>query len=322
MQVSVTGSGIPAVTINNAVADVINIDNVNTTLNVNIGSIIEKALQKTSIFGISEDTFLKPGQYEYEVSGLGPVVAEGANAINKVIGTFDVKPGLDIQGGTITFDHDPTAGVSMVTRDLVKNLEADTVKIPDDILNGFGDPSFSSVVSMSLQVGTDFIKLPDGHTSMTQAIKIELIENNDENDTYDEGTLGTPGDRYISAEFDIDITKVGTKYEIVLPSQDIDVAVWNSVGNGTGTGVVPNDDSDTLELTAGVTSGVGDLNIKLDSLLAKASSVLPEGMTPPNVTPGEKFMFIVSEEGPTPTEWVEMAKFDLEIVDFLVSDVS
>jgi len=206
MQVSVTGSGIPAVTINNAVADVINIDNHNTTLNVNIGSIIEKALQKTSDFGISEDTFLKPGQYEYEVSGLGPVVAEGANAINKVIGTFEVKPGLDIKGGTITFDQDPSAGVNMITLDLIEHLGADTVKIPDDVLNGFGNPSFSSGVSVSLQVGTDFIQLPDGHPSMTQAIKVELIDNNDGNYTYDKGTLGTLGDRYISAEFDIYIT--------------------------------------------------------------------------------------------------------------------
>jgi len=323
MIVSVTGSGVPAVMIDNVGADVINIDNVNTTLNVNIGSIIEKALQKTSNFGISEDTFLKPGQYEYEVSGLGPVVAEGANAINKVIGTFDVKPGLDIQGGTITFDQDPTAGVSMVTRDLVKNLEADTVKIPDDVLNGFGDPGFSAGVSMSLQVGTDFIKLPDGHTSMTQAIKIELIDNNDLDYTYQKGTSLTPGDRYISAEFDINITKVGSNYEIVLPAQNIDVDVWDSLGNGTGSGVVENGDNDTVTLTTGVTSGVGDLNIKLDSLLEKASAVLePLGMLPPDVSPGEEFMFIVSTEDPETSEWVAMAEFDLEIVDFLVSDVS
>jgi hypothetical protein len=179
---------------------------------------------------------------------------------------------------------------------------------------------------MSLQVGTDFVQLPDGHSSMTQAIKIELIDNNDEDYTYDRGNMHVPGDRYISAEFDIDITKAGPDYLIEIPGQQIEIEVRDSLGNGIGGGETPqtitNGDSDSVVLTTGGASGVGDLNIKLDSLLAKASAVLePLGMMPPDVSPGEEFMFIVSLEDPKTSEWVAMAEFDLEIVDSLVPEV-
>ena len=305
------------ITYTNEDPDIVSLNGVNSSFNFNIGSILEKASGL-----LTDELLMQPGRYEYEVSGLNKFLVEGATAISKVQGTLEVEPGIDIQGGAISFDPDGNPGtVNRETVDFMDLIDSDVINLKANLVNSLGDPSFKLAPELSLKVGSNFIELPEGVTTSTEDFRIEIIEINEGEGFAPE--VRDAAERYVSLDFELTLGKSGSDYTITAPTQDMNWQIITS-SDANVIGAISNGDSDMLTLTPDAMVNVSNLNVKFDSILEKIDTALTgKGLSIPDVTNGDKFAINLSTYDADATQWEPMVELAINISDDpLIPDIT
>jgi len=304
------------ITYTNEDPDIVSLNGVNSSFNFNIGSILEKASGL-----LTDELLMQPGRYEYEVSGLNKFLVEGATAISKVQGTLEVEPGIDIQGGAISFDPDGNPGtVNRETVDFMDLIDSDVVNLKANLVNSLGDPSFKLAPELSLKVGSNFIELPEGVTTSTEDFRIEIIEIKEGEGFAPE--VRDAAERYVRLDFELTLGKSGSDYTITAPTQDMNWKIITS-SDVNVIGAISNCDSDMLTLTPDAMK-VSNLNVKFDSILQKIDTALTsKGLSIPDVTNGDKFAINLSTYDADATQWEPMVELAINISDDpLIPDIT
>jgi len=255
------------------------------------------------------DMLSSPGNYAYQIKGLGNLLAEGSNDVDVIRGEVNVTQStgannIDIDGINLSFDS-PVGGAR--DYDLVLSsqndgqgdnfygvaLDTGDVILATDV-NAIGTATFAPSVSIELGSAID-----TGATPLNQRLSIEILEiDGTLNATQDGPNTRDVGERKVEVQFDLKREGDGTE-EVwsSIPNSNMTVNVWEaSAGSNaspSSTFTLSNSDADVftmIENTSSTTSST--LGIKLDDILRSVENQM--GSSFPTAVQGDEFMLTIS----------------------------
>ena len=294
----------------NSAADFLTVSAGNVTSPQSLNLKLDKLLNDLN--GITNvDMLSSPGNYAYQIKGLGNLLAEGSNDVDVVRGEINVTGSqtndvVDIAALKLAFDS-PGNGSRDYTLDLSQgnNGQGDTftdiaLKSGDLILatdiNSIGAPGVSFAPSITMTLGSAIDTSVSGPQNKTVSIEILEIDRSHGNESYNRDQ----GERKVEVQFDLVRTGDGTQETwSSVAGDNMIVNVWeaNTAANGSPDVVISNaivnsgvDSFTAIENSPSQTPN--SMEIKLDEVLKTVKAEV--GGAFPIASTGDEFLLTVS----------------------------
>jgi hypothetical protein len=294
----------------NSAADFLTVSAGNVTSPQSLNLKLDKLLNDLN--GITNvDMLSSPGNYAYQIKGLGNLLAEGSNDVDVVRGEINVTGSqtndvVDIAALKLAFDS-PGNGSRDYTLDLSQgnNGQGDTftdiaLKSGDLILatdiNSIGAPGVSFAPSITMTLGSAIDTSVSGPQNKTVSIEILEIDRSHGNESYNRDQ----GERKVEVQFDLVRTGDGTQETwSSVAGDNMIVNVWeaNTAANGSPDVVISNaivnsgvDSFTAIENSPSQTPN--SMEIKLDEVLKTVKAEM--GGAFPIASSGDEFLLTVS----------------------------
>ena len=299
-----------SINLTNSVADFFTVSAGDVTSPQSLNLKLDKLLNDLN--GITNvDMLSSPGNYAYQIKGLGNLLAEGSNDVDVVRGEINVTGSqtndvVDIAALKLAFDS-PGNGSRDYTLDLSQgnNGEGDTftdiaLKSGDLILatdiNSIGAPGVSFAPSITMTLGSAIDTSVSGPQNKTVSIEILEIDRSHGNESYNRDQ----GERKVEVQFDLVRMGDGTQETwSSVAGDNMIVNVWeaNTAANGSPDVVISNaivnsgvDSFTAIENSPSQTPN--SMEIKLDEVLKTVKAEM--GGAFPIASSGDEFLLTVS----------------------------